>query len=291
MERLKNYKHKMAEPYLYLLPALVFIVAFTYYPFIKTAVTSLYLTNSTGAPVEFVGVENYVKIFKDVTFLRSIRNTFVYVLFQVPITIAIAFCLAMAANMKRKLSGIYEVLFSLPMAVSMSVAALIFKLLLNPQIGALNHVLGLDLLWFNSESTALAAIIFLGVWLGLGLDFIFLLSAVRGVPDDLIESARIDGADFINQVKNIYLPLVSPTIFYLFCTNLAAGMMLSGPVILLTKGGPNNSTTTIIYYMYKKAFETYDYGGAYAASIIGFVLAFVVILIGFRFEKKGVYYS
>ncbi|MEG0369463.1 MAG: sugar ABC transporter permease, partial [Hungatella sp.] len=143
----------------------------------------------------------------------------------------------------------------------------------------------------NGESSAMPAIIILGIWLGLGMDFLFLLSAVRGVSDDLLEAAKIDGANFWNQLKDIYIPMISPTLFYLLCTNLAASMMMSGQVIVLTKGGPNNSTSTIIYYMYKKAFEIYSYGASYAAAIIGFVFAFVMILISFRFEKKGVHYN
>lgn len=287
----KNRGFKIVEPYLYLIPALGLMLAFTYYPFAKTVVTSTFLTNATGQAVEFVGGENFANIFKDATFIRSIRNTFVYTFCQVPITIAIAFLLALAASRKRKTSRLYELMFAFPMAVSMSVAALIFKLLLNPQIGALNHILNIDCLWFNGEHTAMPAIIILGVWLGLGMDFLFLLAAVRGVSDDLIEAARIDGANFWHQLKDIYLPMVSPTVFYLVCTNLATSMMMSGPVIVLTKGGPNNATSTVIYYMYKKAFEIYNYGASYAAAIVGFVFAFIMILISFRFEKKGVHYN
>lgn len=291
MKTKKKFKMKRIEPYLYLIPGLGLMLAFTYYPFVKTIITSGFLTNATGQAVEFVGLENYENLFKDPTFIKSIKNTFVYTFCQVPITIALAFFMAMAAGRKRKVSGAYELMFAFPMAVSMSVAALIFKLLLNPQIGALNHILNLDCLWFNGESTAMPAIVMLGVWLGVGMDFLFLLAAVRGVSDDLIEAARIDGANFWKELKDIYIPMVSPTLFYLVCTNLAASMMMSGQVIVLTKGGPNNATSTIIYYMYKKAFEIYNYGSSYAAAIVGFVFAFIIIIISFRFEKKGVHYN
>lgn len=282
---------KKAEPYLYLIPALGLMVAFTYFPFAKTIVTSTFLTNATGKAVEFVGTENYTNLFQDPTFIRSIINTMIYTGIQVPITISLAFFMAFMASKKRRFSGFYELLFAFPMAVSMSVAALIFKLLLNPQIGAFNYIFKINCLWFNGENTAMPALIFLGIWLGIGMDFLFLLSAVRGVSDDLIEAARIDGANPWHELKDIYLPMVSPTIFYLLCTNLAASMMMSGQVIVLTKGGPNNATSTIIYYMYKKAFEIYNYGASYAAAIVGFVFAFIMILVSFRFEKKGVHYN
>ena len=284
-------KFKIIEPYLYLLPALGLMLAFTYYPFVKTVATSTFLTNATGQAVEFVGLENYENIWKDPTFIKSIGNTFLYTFCQVPVTIGLALMLALAAGRKRRTSGLYELFFSFPMAVSMSVAALIFKLLLNPQIGILNHILQIDCLWFNGESTAMPAIIVLGIWLSLGMDFLFLLAAVRGVSEDLLEAAKMDGASFWQQLKNVYIPLISPTLFYLICTNLATSMMMSGQVIVLTKGGPNNATSTIIYYMYKKAFEIYNYGASYAAAMIGFCFAFLMILVSFRFEKKGVHYN
>lgn len=282
---------RIAEPYLYLFPALGLMAAFTYFPFAKTVVTSTFLTNATGKAVEFVGLENYASIFKDPTFIKSIINTFIYTFCQVPVTITIAFFMAVAAGKKRKMSGVYELLFAFSMAVSMSVAALIFKLMLNPQIGAFNYLFKTDCLWFNGNKTAMPAIIILGIWLQVGLDFLFLLAAVRGVSEDLIEAARIDGANFFNELRSVYLPMVSPTLFYLICTNLASSMMMSGQVIVLTKGGPNNATSTIIYYMYKKAFEIYNYGASYAAAIVGFVFAFVMIVLSFRFEKKGVHYN
>lgn len=282
---------KTATPYLFLIPTILLMGAFIYYPFVKTIGTSMFLTDATGNPVEFIGIENYQKIFSDKLFLQSIANTFIYTFCQVPITIAIAFCMAMAACKKRKGSRFYELAFAFPMAVSMSVAALIFKLMLNPQIGIVNHIFKIDIQWFNGEKTALLSVIVLGIWLGLGMDFLFLLSAVRGVPEDLIEAAAIDGCTGFKTIFKIYMPMMSPTIFYLICTNLATSMMMSGPVMVLTKGGPNNSTSTIIYYMYKKAFEIYNYGQSYAAAVVGFIIAFIIILISFKFEKNGVTYD
>ncbi len=118
------------------------------------------------------------------------------------------------------------------MAVSMSVAALIFKLMLNPQIGIVNHIFGLDVQWFNGEKTALLSVIILASGWVLVMDFLYLLSAVRSVPDDLIEAARIDGCPTGKLMFKIYLPIMSPTVFYLICTNLATAMMMSGPVMV-----------------------------------------------------------
>ena len=196
----KQRRENKLTPYLFLLPTILLMGTFIYYPFVKTIGTSFFLTNATGKAVEFIGLENYQKIFSDSLFIQSIKNTFIYALIQVPVTIVLAFLMAMAANKKRKVSWFYELTFAFPMAVSMSVAALIFKLMLNPQIGIVNHIFGLDVQWFNGEKTALLSVIILGVWLGLGMDFLYLLSAVRSVPDDLIEVARIDGCPNWKQI-------------------------------------------------------------------------------------------
>lgn len=282
---------KTIEPYLYLLPAMGLILLFTYYPFVNTLITSLFRVNATGVRVSFIGLENYATIFRDKAFITSIGNSFRYTIVVVPVTLVIAYALAMLANVKRKLSPVYEILFSMPMAISMSVACLIFRLLLNPNIGPVNYLLGLSIRWFSDKNYALTGIMIISIWLNLGMSFLFLLSAVRAVPEDILESADIEGAGKLRKLIHIYLPITSPTIFFLLCTNLANAMMMSSPVIILTNGGPSNSTSTIIYYMYKKAFHIYNYGTAYASAVVGFIIAFLLILLSFRFEKKGVHYS
>jgi sn-glycerol 3-phosphate transport system permease protein len=282
---------RFIEPYLYLFPALGLIIVFKYYPFVKTISMSAFLVNANGLPVEFVGLENYIGLFKDPRFLQSIGNTFKYVVCVVPLTIVLAYALALLANKKRRVSRLYETMFSLPMAISMSVAALIFQLLLNPNIGAVNYILNISVRWFTDARYALTAIMIIGIWMGIGMDFLFLLSAVRNVPEELLECAAIEGAGTCRKIIHIYLPITSPTLFFLLCTNLAGAMMMSDLVIILTNGGPGNATSTIMYYMYNKAFYLYSYGSSYAAAVVGFIIAFILILINFRFEKKGVHYS
>jgi len=282
---------KKREPYMYLLPALILIITFTYFPFFKTIIMSTFLVNASGTAIEFVGLENYQNLFKDTVFLKSIGNTFKYVICVVPATIAIGFSLALMANRKRKFSRLYETMFSLPMAISMSVTALIFQLLLNPNIGAFNYIFHTNIRWLTDPKYALTAIIMIGIWMGVGMDFMFLLSAVRAVPEELLECADVEGVGAIRKITSIYIPMTSPTLFFLLCTNLANAMMMSGPVIVLTMGGPNNSTSTIIYYMYNKAFRIYNYGSAYAAAVVGFVIAFALIILSFRFEERGVHYA
>lgn len=287
---MKADKIKKIEPYIWLAPTMILFGIFTFYPFIKTIWSSLFIVNSMGETKSFVGLENYWYILKDPNFIKSIINTLVYVALSVPISKVLGLLLALAANKKRKLSALYETMFALPMAMSMSVAAIIFKLMYNPSIGAINHLFGLNINWLNDEKYAMLAISIISIWMSTGYAFLFMLAAVRSVPEDIIENADLEGATSFKKAIHIYLPLTSPTMFFLICTSLANSMMMTALVNILTGGGPFNSTQTIIHYMYSQ-FNAGNYTNAYPAAIIAFLMAGVATLISFAFEKKGVHYQ
>ena len=177
------------------------------------------------------------------------------------------------------------------MAVSMSVAAMIFQLMYNPTIGVLNYVLGTHFNWLNDKKLAMIAISLIAVWLNIGYNFLFLLSAIRGMSADLLESAELDGANVFQKTTKIILPMISPTVFYLICNSLAKNMMMSGLVLILTQGGPQGSTETMISFMYKQSVNNLNYNDAYAAAVIAFVLTAIAMAFSFSFEKKGVHYN
>lgn len=283
-------RKKKITPYLLILPSMFFLVLFIYYPAVKTLFKSLFLINSSNIPVKFVGLGNYRKLFSDETFLKSIVVTFEYALVVIPVTILMGYLLALISASGRRLSPVYELMYAMPMAVSMSVASVIFKLLLNGNLGFINHVFHLNIMWFTDKKYALWAIIIIGIWMGLGMTYIFLLSAVRSVSEELLEAATAEGAGIWQKVRYIYTPMISPTLFYLFCVNVGSALMMSGPVIILTQGGPDSSTSTIMYYIYQKGFYVYNYGLSYSAAVVGFIIGFTVILISFIWEKRGVHY-
>lgn len=284
-------KVKKIEPYVYLLPALIYFTIFSFYPFIKTIVMTFFTVDAQGKVKAFAGIENYVNVLTDELFLKSIVNTLIYVLLASPVAILIALVLAVLANKKTRTSSIYETMFSLTMAMSMSVAAMIFKIMYNPYIGIIDKIIGERINWLNDPSYAMVSISFISVWMNIGFNFLFLLAAIRGVPDELLESADIDGAGIFRKVTKVILPMISPTVFFLICTSLAKNIIMSGLPIILTEGGPQGSTTTMIYYMYKQAFGNFNYNSAYTAAVITFVFTLVCMMISFSFEKKGVHYS
>lgn len=279
------------EPYLYLLPALAYFTVFSFFPFIQTVISTFFTVTANGEIKEFAGISNYVRVLGDINFIRSVGNTIIYVILASPVAIVIALILALLANKKTRTSSIYETMFSLSMAMSMSVAAMIFKIMYNPNVGIINKVLGTKINWLNDSTYAMGALSFISVWMNIGFNFLFLLAAIRGVSTEFLESAQIDGASMWQKTKSIILPIISPTVFFLICNSLAKNMMMSGLPIILTEGGPNGSTSTMIYYMYNQAFGNMSYNDAYAAAVITFVLSLIAILISFSFEKKGVHYT
>lgn len=282
---------QIAEPFFYLAPALVFFVLFTYYPFIKTISSSLFLVSSMGDIKEFVGLENYIRVLKDPAFLASIKNTFLYILVSVPVSMFIALILALIANKATRSSSVYETMFALTMAMSTSVCAMIFRIMYHPSLGILNSLLNTNIRWLSDPKWTLLSISFISMWMNIGFNFLFLLAAVRSVPAEMLESSTLEGAGRIQQTVKIILPIISPTVFFLVCNALARGMMMSGLVIIMSDGGKVSGASTMISYMYSQSVQSQNYNTGYASAIIAFALTFILLVISFMFENKTVNYD
>ena len=279
------------KPYLYFIPALLVAYLFSYRPFFKTLANSVSLVNYSGRILEFVGLENYRGLFADRNFQTSLLNTLRFTVMFVPIDLVFCLICALLVYRKRRFNALNETLFILPMAVAMTSAAIAFKALFNPTIGVINHLLGIQIQWFNDPAWAMATIVVLSVWMALGFDFLLLLAALRSVPRQLVESAQLEGAGRMSVFLRIQLPLISPTLLFIVTTRIRDGMLLSGPVLVMTEGGPFRSTQTLIYQMYIEGFKSGNYSAGSAISVVVFVLTFTMILLAFRIERKGVFYQ
>lgn len=280
------------EAYAYLLPAFILLILFIYYPFVVSVVKSFFLTNSFAKIKEFVGLENYIILFKDSVFRKSVANTFKFTIFSVPISILIAFFMALLASKRRKMSPLYEVFYSIPMALSSSVSAMIFKIMFNQNVGIINKMLHVHINWLDSVSNAMWVLIIISIWMHLGYNYLFILSAVRGLDRSVLESAELDGAGPLTKARKIVMPLISPTLFFLFCNSLAGAFTMSNLSLILTpEGGPAKSTETMISYMYKASAQSSNYNIAFPAAVISFLIAVIAIIATFAYEKKGVHYN
>ncbi len=280
------------EPFLYLIPCLFFVVLFVYYPFIKTIVNSFFFINKEGIARRFAGLTNYIELFQDPLFYVAVKNSLIYAAVVVPGSLILSMVFALLANKKGIFNKFSTVSFLIPMSVSVSVAAMIFKLLLNPTIGLFDYVLNISTPWFSDSHYALMGLAIFNIWLSIGFNFLFLTAAMRNVQTDVMESADIAGANWFQKTVHIVIPLISPTLFFLFCTSTIGSLMMVSPILALsTLGGPNQSTTTLVYLMYSQAYQNGYYGYSFALSVVIFLIIGSLLALTFKFEKKGVYYG
>lgn len=287
---------RTVEPYLYLLPAFALLFLFTFYPFVKNTVLSFFTVNKFREIKEFAGLANYVRVLTDETFLQAIKNTLIFVFTTVPVSIVIGLGLALLAKKRRKTSSVYEAMYALSMAISVSVVAMIFQFAFNPSMGIINKATGLNISWLTDPRTALLAIIFIQIWANIGYNFIFLLSALRGMSEEIIESAKVDGATGIRLLTKIILPMISPTLLFLLMKDIAYAMTTCSFTLILTypifhNGGPNGTTEMIMSYVYGKGIAGTNYNAAFAATTVGFVLAGIMMLLSLALEKRKVNYQ
>lgn len=287
----KNRLFKRIEPYLYLLPALFFFVMFVYYPFLKNEALSFFTLDKFRNIREFAGISNYVKVLGDPKFIQSIGNTLIYVFVTVPISMIIGYFLALLCRKKRRFSVVYEAMFALSMATSASVVAMIFQLAYNPSMGIINKATGLSLNWLSDQKLALISIMLIQIWANTGYNFIFILSGLRGIPEDVIESSSMDGVRGFKLQTKIILPMISPTLLFLCVKDLAFAMTTANFTLILTGGGPNGATETMISYIYKKAIVGTNYNSAFAATTVCFLLSAVLMGLSMAFEGKKVHYE
>ena len=280
-----------AKPYLFLLPMLVFAVGFVYYPFLKTIAQSVSVVNFRGELTGFAGLDNFRYLFSRREFSIAMTNTLRLMGINVPVTVAITLLLAWFSARPRRWGPVYETMLALPMTVSMSAVTLIFKVLLNPTVGFVNYALGLRLGWYTDRHTAMSGILLLTVWMGIGFNYLLFLSAFRAVPEDMIGSARLDGAGPLTVLLRIQIPMISPTILFVACTNMIQAMMTSGPILILTQGGPSRATTTLIYLMYTAGYRSANYGLAAAVSLVAFAMTLTFAILLFWLEGRKVHYQ
>lgn len=275
-----------------LLPITLFAIAFVYFPFLRTIVNAFSLVNSKGEVKGFAGLENFIYAYGRKDFLPALKHTLVIALFNVPITLFITLTLALLSEKRRKLSAVYETMFTLPMSVSMSAACMIFKSMFSPSVGFINYFFSLKLGWFESSDTALLSCIILTVWMGIGFDYLLLLSALRGIPKSVMEATKVDGISLMRRIFLVEIPLISPTIFYIFCTNLVLCMMTSAPmIIIMGVRAESASTNTLMSMMYQSGFSSSDYGLAAVLSLTAFVLTLLFTILSFVTERRRVHYE
>ena len=277
-------------PYLLLLPSMALFAMFTFWPFLKTIILSFSYTDKKGDFVKWAGIRNYIRVITSSTFPKIMGNTLLFALLVGVFTLLVAMLLALLSASREKGSRLYEVMYSLPMAVASAPAASIFIFLMRKDGGLINQMLGTDISWLRDPKWALLAVAFVTVWLSIGASYIFLLVGFRNVPEDLLESARLDGAGPVRRAFSVLIPVASPQIFFVVFLNISNAFKAFGQIKLLTEGGPNNATNTLIYSMYKNALLNGRYETACVQAILLFLIIFIVTRAQHALEERTVFY-
>lgn len=276
-------------PYLLLIPVMLFLAVFTFFPFFRSIYLSFFITDQLGNTGKFVGFANYLRVFKDRNFINSVKVTIKFAAMVCTGTFSLAMLLALLCVNPVKGSKIYQTMFALPIAVASVSVSAIFKYLFQ-QSGLINNLLGTNINWLADASYALPVTAFVTVWSGVGTSFIFLLVGFRNVPDDLIESSVIDGANSFQRALKIMIPIASPQIFFVLFLNIISSFKAFGVIKVLVGSGPRNSTNIIVYALYSNAFIRGRFETACVYSIVLCALIFVVTRVQLLCEKRVVHY-
>ena len=270
--------------------ACLMIVIFYFYPMIQALLLSF--KSGNGMNLEFVGFDNYIRLFSDTTFKAALFNTMIYLIIQVPVMILFALFISVLLNSSTlKFKGFFRTAMFLPAVTSLVAYSIIFKYLFATD-GLINkmlmkvHVLNAPIEWITDPFWAKVTIIIAITWRWTGYNMIFYLSSLQNIDNSIYEAARIDGASATRQFFGITIPLLKPIILFTSITSTIGTLQLFDEVVNITKGGPGNSTLSISQYIYNLSFKySSDFG--YAATVSYSIVIIIIILAILQFKLAG----
>ncbi len=277
-------------PYLFLIPAFVVLGVFFFVPFFQTIHLSFFDYSKDIYNPQFASWANYIYLLKNPQFIKTIINTFYFLILCVPFLVIFPLFLAVLLNSKIRGKTLYKLIIYLPVVVSIVVVAIAFKWLYAPE-GLLNYFL--DILhikpigWLSDPNFAMISVALVTIFKGVGYYMMIYLAALMGVPKDLYDAADVDGASSWQKHMNVTVPHIMPTIALVSTISSISALKVFVEIYVMTRGGPMDSTKTIVYYIYERAFENLDLGIASAAAVVLLVVVMVFSLINiFVFERK-----
>lgn len=275
--------------YVLIAPALLAAGLFLYVPIVLSGYWSLTEYSGLGEP-EWVGLANYIELFGNDLFLKALLNTFLFVLLGMGIGPVLGFLSALLLNSTVRFRGFFRAAYFVPVMTSLVVVATIWKILLQEQ-GLVNQVLSFFGLpghaWLSDPSTALPAVVATSIWQGFGFETVVFLAALQGIPRELYDAARVDGASYWQQVRHITLPAMRPTIMFVYIIGIIGSFQVYDQVFVMTEGGPINSTRTLVFDLVDR-FQQLELG---EASAVAYVLLAILAVLSyvqiFVFEREG----
>ncbi|MFC6463609.1 carbohydrate ABC transporter permease [Marinilactibacillus sp. GCM10026970] len=283
----KDKKRKWSvEPYMYLIPAIGIFFMFTYWPFLRTIYRSMFLTDNRGIEKVFIGLKNYTDLMTSESFMNSLLVTAQYVMIVLVIGMGFGFLTAVLCNKTFPGLRFFSTVYAMPMAIASSGIAMVFGIMLNQNIGAVNQLLGTNINWLADPKWALLSVAVLTGWLNSGINFLYFSAGMSNIHGSLYESASVDGANGWNQFLYITLPGLKHISFYVIVVNIIGAFQSFGQIRILTSGGPGQSTNVIVHDIYRNAFQNFRFGLASAESVILFIIISILTVLMFRTQRK-----
>jgi multiple sugar transport system permease protein len=271
---------KAATPYLLIVPAAVVYALFTAYPIVRQFDISFFNWHVfPGADNPFVGFKNFSTAFNDPVVRTATLNTVLYVVITVPAQMALGLFAAAILSDRLPAAGLWRALIFIPVVTSWVIVSYVFAYIFNDQGGVANGLLSLfaghqvSIDWLAQTWTGNAVIWIVGIWKGVGWSFVMFLAGLDGVPRQIVEAARVDGATEPRLWRRVVLPAIRPTIVFVFVLLVIGGTQVFTQVYLLTSGGPYNSTQVLFTFAYQQAFTNFEFG--YAAAVASMIAVVV----------------
>ncbi|MGM0753856.1 MAG: carbohydrate ABC transporter permease [Bacillota bacterium] len=291
----KNNKH----PYVFIAPAVIILTVFSIIPIIVAFFISFTDLDLKGladwSNISFIGLENYSKLITDDLFHKSIINTLFYVVIGVPLVIIFSLGIALLLNYgTSSLFKVFRGVYYMPSITNIIAVAVIWGFLYNTEYGLFNYLLSLldvdKIPWLGEPTIAKLSLIVLAVWKGIGINMIIFLAALQGIPKSYYEAAEMDGANRLQVLFNVTIPLLRYATFFVTITTLIGWLQFFEEPFVMTNGGPLDGTISMALFIYKKGFQFSEFGYAAAGSFILFIFIITITLFQFKLRKSDTEY-
>lgn len=287
---------KQWSAYLFLSPWFILFLIFTLFSVSFSFYISFREWNVAEPAQPWVGLDNYLRLFRDEKFFQALRNTLLFTGFGVPLGMASGLLVALLLNTKVRGQGLFRTFYYIPVITPLVVSSVIWKWLYQGDYGLINYYLlklGIikeKLLWLADPDLAMPSLIIMGVWMGTGSIMVMYLAGLQSIPEELYDAAKVDGANGLQRLLYVTVPLLAPTTFYVLITSIISSFQSFAHIYIMTGGGPLGRTTVIGYYIYLKGFRHFEMGYASAIAYFLFALIFIFTMLQMKFAKGDIQY-
>ncbi len=293
-KKLTHFQRERLTFLAFIAPNFLLFAIFTFWPLLYNFFLSFNRWNLLAPKPTWIWFNNYIDMISDPIFWKALGNTFYLAGGTIFIRLALALGLALVLNQKLAMRSVYRAIIFSPTFTTGAAIAIVWSWILHEDIGLLRlplNAIGLiSPNWLGDPNWTIPALIIVSIWKGMGYDMVIFLAGLQGVPVELYEAARVDGAGRWALFRHITLPMISPITFFLVVTSIISALQVFDLVAVMTGGGPMNSSKVYVFYLYENAFRYYRIGYAAALSMVLFVITLAITIFQTRLSKRWVHY-